>query len=184
MLRNGAVVGSCRRLDVTFTDVDRGGRTTYSTRSRPATARATSRRRACRRRSRRPPASRRSSADGFESGTLSAWTSSGGLVAAGHDRASGSFAAEGNTTNGSTYAKKTLPATYTDGFGRVYFNVKSAASQVNLLRFRTAADGSLGYVFVTATGQVGFRNDVAATTTMSSARWHGAVGTRSSSTWP
>ena len=32
---------------------------------------------------------------------------------------------------------------------------------------RTAADGSLGYVFVTAAGQLGLRNDIAATTTMS-----------------
>jgi hypothetical protein len=115
-------------------------------------------------------------ADGFETGTLSAWTSSGGLVPQGATVRSGTFAVEGATTNGATYAKKTLPATYADGFGRVYFNLKSASSQVNLLRFRTAADGSLGYLFVTATGQVGLRNDVAATTTMSSAvagaGWH------------
>jgi hypothetical protein len=115
-------------------------------------------------------------ADGFETGTLAAWTSSSGLVPQSATVRSGSFAVEGATTNGSTYAKKTLPGTYTDGFGRVYFNLESASSQVNLLRLRTAADGSLGYVFVSATGQVGVRNDVAATTTMSSAvvgaGWH------------
>ena len=43
----------------------------------------------------------------------------------------------------------------------------SASSLVNLLRLRTAAGGSLGYVFVTSAGQVGVRNDVGATTTTS-----------------
>jgi hypothetical protein len=107
--------------------------------------------------------------DGFESGSTSAWTSSAGLVTQGVTVHAGAFAAEGNTTAGGTYAKKTLPATYTDGYARVYFNVLSAASQVNLLRFRNAADGSLGYVFVSPTGQIGLRNDVGATTTSSSA---------------
>ena len=114
--------------------------------------------------------------DGFESGNLSAWTSSAGLAVETTTVHGGGFAAEGNTTNGGTYAKKTLPSTYADGYGRVYFNVKSTSSQVNLLRFRTASDGSLGYAFVTPTGQVGLRNDVAATTTTSATvagpGWH------------
>ena len=88
---------------------------------------------------------------------------------------SGGFAAEGNTTNGATYAKKTVTAAR-DGYARVYFNLKSAASQVNLLRMRAAGSVSLGYAFVTATGQLGLRNDVTATTTMSSTvvgpGWH------------
>ena len=88
---------------------------------------------------------------------------------------SGAFAGEGNTTNGATYAKKTLTAA-ADGYARVYFNLKSAASQVNLLRMRAAGSVSLGYAFVTASGQLGWRNDVTATTTMSSTvvgpGWH------------
>ncbi len=115
-------------------------------------------------------------ADGFESGNLSAWTSSGGLVVQGALTHTGSFAAQGNTTNGATYAKKTLPATYADAYARVFFNVVSAASQVNLLRIRTAADTSIGYLFVTATGQVGLKSDVALTTftsaTSAGAGWH------------
>jgi hypothetical protein len=60
----------------------------------------------------------------------------------------------------------------------VFVNLHSASSQVNLLRHRTAADASLAYVFVTASGQLGLRNDVAGTTTTSSAAilpgsgWH------------
>ena len=81
---------------------------------------------------------------------------------------SGGFAAEGNTTNGATYAKKTRHATYADGFARVYFNLKSAASQVNLLRMRATGSVSLGYAFVTATGQLGCATTSPATTAMSS----------------
>jgi hypothetical protein len=105
--------------------------------------------------------------DGFESGNLSAWTTSGGFTVQSATVHSGGFAAEGNTTAGATYAKKVLPSTYTDGYSRVFFNVKSASSQVNVLRHRTAADGSLAYVFVTASGQLGVRNDVGATTVTS-----------------
>jgi hypothetical protein len=105
--------------------------------------------------------------DGFESGNLSAWSTSGGLTVQSATVHSGGFAAEGNTTAGATYAKEVLPATYTDGYSRVWFNVKSSASQVNLLRHRTAADGSLAYVFVTASGALGVRNDVGATTVTS-----------------
>ena len=50
----------------------------------------------------------------------------------------------------------------------MWFNLQSASSQVNLLRHRTAADASLAYVFLTPTGALGLRNDIAATTTTSS----------------
>ena len=87
----------------------------------------------------------------------------------------GGFAAEGNTTNGATYAKKAL-AGGLDGYARVYFNVKSAASQVNLLRLRATGGVSLGYLFVSPGGQLAWRNDVTATTATSSAiagpGWH------------
>lgn len=115
--------------------------------------------------------------DGFESGTLSAWTSSSGLVVQSAEVFAGTKAAQGNTTNGATYAKKTLPATYADGYGRVYFKLLSYSNQVNLLRLRTAADGSLAYVYVTTDGLLALRNDVAATNTISSVAvssgvWH------------
>lgn len=115
--------------------------------------------------------------DGFESGGLTSWTTKGGLTVESTTVHSGSFAAEGNTANGATYAKKTLPATYPDGYARIYFDVKSASSQVNLLRFRTSSGTSLGSVFVTSSAQVGLHNDVAGTNTNSSTvaalnTWH------------
>jgi hypothetical protein len=115
-------------------------------------------------------------ADGFESGNLAAWTSSGGLVVQNAQAHSGSYAAEANTTNGNTYAKKTLPSTYADGWAHVSFNLLSYSSQVNLLRLRTAGDGSLAYLFVNTAGELGLRNEVNATTLTSatpvSSGWH------------
>jgi tartrate-resistant acid phosphatase type 5 len=114
--------------------------------------------------------------DGFESGDLSQWTSARGLsvqTALAHD---GRYAAQARTTDGDTYAKKTLPATYADAYARIYFNLVSYSSQVNLLRLRTAGDASLAYLFVTTAGNLGLRNDVAGITLVSgapvSSGWH------------
>ncbi len=112
--------------------------------------------------------------NGFETG-LSGWTSSAGLTIQSLTVYSGGFAAEGNTTTGATYAKKSVTPVR-DGFARVYFYLKSASSQVNLLRMRSSAAVSLGYVFLSTSGQLGWRNDVMATTSTSSTiagpGWH------------
>ena len=112
--------------------------------------------------------------NGFEAG-FTGWTSSGGLALEGSLVHSGRLRCRREHDNGATYAKKTVTGV-SDGYARVYFNLKSAASQVNLLRMRSAGSVSLGYAFVTASGQLGWRNDVAATTTMSSTvvgpGWH------------
>src|SRR5205085_8101258 len=69
-----------------------------------------------------------------------------------------------------------LGATYVDGYGRVAFEIKSQASQVNLLRLRDAAGNSLGYVYVSTGGALGFHNDALNTNTASAttvgAGWH------------
>jgi fibronectin type 3 domain-containing protein len=115
--------------------------------------------------------------DGFETGNLSNWTTFGGLSVQSTLFHSGTWAAQGTTTNGATYAKKQLPATYTDGSLRAYVYLASYASQVNLLRFRTATDGSLGYLFVNTAGKLSLRNDIGAvtttsTTTFTTGAWH------------
>ena len=114
--------------------------------------------------------------DGFESGNLAAWTSSGGLTVQTAAVHAGTYAAQGNTTNGATYAKKTLPSTYTDAYGRVYFNILSQSSQVNVLRLRTSADGSIAYLYVDTAGKLALRNDAGSATFTSSTSvgsgWH------------
>jgi hypothetical protein len=125
-----------------------------------------------------PPPGARIFTDGFESGSLSAWTTYGGLNVEGTYTHTGVFGAQGNTTAGRTYAKKQLASTYIDGYARSWFDVISASGNVNVLRLRTAADVSLGYVTVTSTGHLTFHSDVSGSTTAASAAgvskgmWH------------
>jgi hypothetical protein len=99
-------------------------------------------------------------ADGFESGTFTpAWTSNGGLALESTDVRSGSFAAEGLATNGGISAKKTLPAgPYPDAYARVGVEMKTLPNggTTGLLRLRDTASGSVGNVFVTPGGKLGF----------------------------
>jgi hypothetical protein len=171
--RDGTVIGSAGPTQTAFSDTTAAPATTYqyTVRARDAAGNASGD---------STPATATTPGtvipfqNGFEA-ALTGWTSSGGLVVESTTVHSGGFAAEGNTINGGTYAKKTITATR-DGYARVYFNLKSAASQVNLLRMRSAGGVSLGYAFVTASGQLGWRNDISATTTMSalvvSPGWH------------
>ncbi len=171
--RDGVVIGTATAAQTRYSDATASATTTYQYAVRAADAAgnvsaysasvpATT------------PATTAPFTNGFES-ALTGWTSTHGLVVESATVHSGGFAGEGNTTDGGTYAKKTVTAT-ADGYARVYFNLKSAASQVNLLRMRSAGSVSLGYAFVLPTGQLGWRNDIAGTTTTSavvaSAGWH------------
>ena len=104
------------------------------------------------------------------------WTSSGGLVVQSDLVHSGAKAARGNTTDGRTFAKKTLPTSYNAGYARIYFNLVSNSSQVNLLRYRTSTDTSLAYLFINTAGKLGLQNDVAVATLISTTTvgsgWH------------
>jgi len=116
--------------------------------------------------------------DGFESGNLNAWTPKAGLLAENTDAASGSWGVEGNTTVGATYAKKAFVSTYNDAFARTAFKVKSQVSQINLLRLRDAAGTSLGWVYLSTMGRLGFHadllpsTDVASTVVPLAGAWH------------
>ena len=115
-------------------------------------------------------------ADGFESGNLSAWTTSRGVVAESAVARTGGFGAQASTSTGATYAKKTLSAAYSDGYARVAFRVVSQASQLNLLRLRTASGASMGYVFLNSAGRLGLHLDGPKATIVSTlqpdASWH------------
>jgi hypothetical protein len=107
---------------------------------------------------------------------MSSWTTNAGLAVQAALVHSGTYAAQGNTTNGNTYAKKTLSTTYNEGYARIYFDLVSYSSQVNLLRYRTSADASIGYLFVNTSGKLALRNDAAAATITSTTSvgsgWH------------
>ena len=116
--------------------------------------------------------------DGFETGNLSKWTTSGGLTVQSTLKHTGTSGAQGNTTNGATYAKKLLPTTYANGYFRIWFYLASGyTAQVNVLRYRTAADASIGYLYVATTGKLAMKSDISAATTTSatsvtSNAWH------------
>jgi len=115
-------------------------------------------------------------ADGFENG-LGRWSPSVGLTVETATVHGGSQAVEGSTANGATYAKLALPGgPYADSYSRVWFDVVSGPSQVNLLRLRDAGGASLGYVYVETTGQLGFHDDATGVNTLSSVvpapGWH------------
>ncbi len=89
--------------------------------------------------------------DGFESGNLSAWTTTHGFGLETTLVHSGEFAAEANTTTGDTYARKVLPSTYTTGYARVWFEIVSQTSTVNVLRVNNATGTQIAYLYVNPT---------------------------------
>jgi hypothetical protein len=103
--------------------------------------------------------------DGFESGSLSQWTSGQGLVVQNQQVANGSFAARGTSiAGGATYARKLLSASQTDLYYHILFKVISqGANTVNLMKFRTAADTAILSVSINNLGNLSYRNDLAAT---------------------
>ena len=117
-------------------------------------------------------------ADGFESGTVSAWTASSHLVPEAATVHGGSYAVEGNVTNAAAYSHKTLPSTYGTIYIRVWFRIHSSATNVSLLSPRTASNSTLLHLYVDySTGKLGLRNDVTLTnrplaSTVSANTWH------------
>ncbi len=116
--------------------------------------------------------------DGFETGDLSQWTSSTGLIVQQQEVFSGSYAARGTSTGSATYATKQLSSSQTDLYCRLRFKrISQGSNTVYLLRFRTGTGSSLLGLYVTSTGKLGFRNDVAGQSTTSSltvttGEWH------------
>jgi chitodextrinase len=117
-------------------------------------------------------------ADGFETGDLSAWSSTNGLVVNATTVHSGSFAAESSSPTTTMFARKTLPATYTDAYAAVAFRVTSLGSQTTLLRLRDTAGGTAGggYLVITAGGNLGYRDPVGGAPTAS-------LGAVTTNTW-
>ncbi|MCX7624163.1 MAG: metallophosphoesterase [Thermomicrobium sp.] len=127
--------------------------------------------------------------DDFESGTLRAWSTVSGLTLTTEQPYSGTYAARALSTSGTAaYAIATLPSSSGELYVRVRFFVASQGNNtVYLLKLRTASNASLGGVFVSSTGKLGFRNDIAGqstttTTTVTTGTWqtlllHVVVGT-------
>lgn len=108
--------------------------------------------------------------DGFESGSLSGWTTVVGLTVQGTGAHSGTHAARALGTGSAAvaYASKTLLATYPELFTRVWFKPVSRSTSTNLLRLQTPAGGNVLTLFTSSSGNLMLRNDVGATNVWSS----------------
>src|SRR5439155_18730892 len=116
--------------------------------------------------------------DGFESGDLSAWTSSTGMTVGTAERYSGARGGRATSTGSAAYAYFKLPVSRPEVFVRERFKVLShGATSVNLLRFRTSGGTALATVSTSSADKLALRNDVSATTTtstttVSTGKWH------------
>ena len=116
-------------------------------------------------------------ADGFESGGLSQWTQNNGLVVQQQQTFSGGFSARATSTGPAAWAYKTLPSVESNVYYRVRFKVVSLGSTANFMKFRTASGGSILGVYMSSSGRLSYRNDIAGVSTMSSTTvsqgvWH------------
>jgi hypothetical protein len=86
-----------------------------------------------------PPPAAPLFSDGFESGTLSAWSSVSGLSVS-SVRYTGGYGARATSTSSATYARRTLPSPQTELFFRARVNVLSrGASNACLLKVRAGS---------------------------------------------
>jgi hypothetical protein len=116
--------------------------------------------------------------DGFESGTMAAWTSSTGMTVQSQVVNDGNYSAEGIAASSPAYAYKQLAPTRTSLYYSTRFDILSQGStSAYLLRFRTATKGAIAALYVSSSGKLGLRNDVTGVSTTSSTAvsrnsWH------------
>jgi len=100
--------------------------------------------------------------DGFESGDMSQWTTSTGITVQNQLVNDGSYAAEAVAGGAPAYAYEQLGQTRPSLYYSTRFYVRSHGSgSAYLLRLRTANKGAIVAVYVSSTGKLGMRNDVA-----------------------
>lgn len=116
--------------------------------------------------------------DGFESGTLAAWTNLG-MTVQGTEVSTGTKAARGVSVSSAAWAWHAVSPTMTEPYYRVRFKIVSlGANNVYILKERTATGGSIGGFYVSNTdGTLNLRNDAGAvtvrgSTVVSLGAWH------------
>lgn len=114
--------------------------------------------------------------DGFESGTLSGWTVTGGVTIDGTAHA-GSWGVRATAANGVAWAYHGLGASVPEVYVRTWFRAASLASTATLLRVRTATGTSLYSVGLTKSGKLTTSSNttgttVNSTTGVATGSWH------------
>jgi endoglucanase len=116
--------------------------------------------------------------DGFESGSLSAWTTMTRMTIRDGGGHSGSFAAVAQSTGASgSFSMTAFPEARSEVYVQAWFKVEARSSLMNLLRLQSAGGANIVTVFVSKGGDLMVRNDVRATNLWSPARvgkdvWH------------
>jgi len=116
--------------------------------------------------------------DGFESGNLSQWTSSSGLIVQQQVTYAGSWAARATATGAPAYAYKSLSTPLAELYYDGRFDAISQASTTNasLVRFRTASAGAILTILRRSDGKLAYYNEVTGVTTVgpavSAGAWH------------
>jgi fibronectin type 3 domain-containing protein len=108
--------------------------------------------------------------DGFETGNLSRWTSTNGLIVQGTNVYAGSWAAEAKSSkNTAAFAVKQLPSTYQSFYYTFRFKMLSGKPDtVDMGSLQTASGSSLLTLYYDSNGKLGYRNDTTRTLTTSS----------------
>lgn len=105
--------------------------------------------------------------DGFESGTLGAWTMVRGVApdAGAHE---GAWGARATGVAGPAWAYVALPATYKELYARTWFSVTSTSGPVTLLRFRNTHGGVQIAAGISKSGLLTIQNSRSGVTVTSS----------------
>lgn len=115
--------------------------------------------------------------DELESGDLSKWAGVTNLIVQSQEVFEGSYAARETSSGAATWAYRQLTSAQNELYYRLRFKIISQASNVYLLKFRTAAGTSILGLYVSNTGRLAIRNDAAgitttSTTNVNSGVWH------------
>jgi chitodextrinase len=102
--------------------------------------------------------------DGFESGTLAAWTSTTGFSVQQGITWSGAFAGRATASSGAAHATKSLDAAHADLYVRAFVHVVSHSGSTPLLRVRSATGKVIASLNVKATDQLVLKNMVSGAT--------------------
>ena len=116
--------------------------------------------------------------DGFESGDVGQWTTNNGLIDQQQETFSGGFS---RARRARALGHVGVQDPSLGGVERLlpgpFVKVLSLGSTANFMKFRTASGGSILGVYLSSTGRLSYRNDIAGVSTMSSTTvsqgvWH------------
>jgi Glycosyl hydrolase family 26 len=180
--RGGALVGSPSGTSYSDLTVSPGVTYTYTVRARDAAGNVSSASSAVTITTPPPPPPPSATvfADGFESGTMSLWSTNRGMIVQSQAVGSGAFAARATGSGTGRYATNVLGAQYSELFYRMSFNILSQGpNSVYLGRFRTSSHAGIASLYVRGDGKLSVyvdvtRASVTSSTSVSRGVWHSA----------